>query len=43
MLDSVVGKQTGQIEAEINALKGEADQLGKEIEELTGKPMPEQE
>ncbi len=36
MLDSVVVKQTGQIEAEINALKGEADQLGKEIGELTG-------
>ena len=42
MLDSVVVKQTGRIEAEINALKGEADQLGKEIEELTGKPTPEQ-
>ena len=36
MLDSVVVKQTEQIEAEINALKGEADQLGKEIGELTG-------
>ena len=40
MFDSVVGKQTGQIEAEIIALKGEADQMGKEIEELTGKPTP---
>ena len=40
MLDSVVGKQTGQIEAEITALKGEADQLGKEIEELTGDAPP---
>ena len=39
-LDSVVVKQTGQIEAEINALKGETDQLRKEIEELTGKPTP---
>ena len=41
MLDSVVVKQTGQIEAEITALKDEAEQLGKEIEELTGKPTPD--
>ena len=41
MLDSVVVKQTGQIEAEITALKGEADQLGKEIEELTGGTSPQ--
>ncbi len=40
MLDSVVVKQTAQIKAEITALKGEADQLGREIEELTGDAPP---
>ena len=37
MLDSVVAKQTGLLEKEIASLAGEAERLGKEIEDLTGK------
>ena len=40
MLDSVVAKQIAGPEKEIAKLKGEAKQLGKEIEELTAQPAP---
>ena len=37
MLDSVVAKQTALLEKEISRLAGEAERLGREIGELTGK------
>ena len=37
MLDSVVAKQTALLEKEINSLASEAERLGREIGELTGK------
>ena len=37
MLDSVVAKQTALLEKEISGLAGEAERLGREIGELTGK------
>ena len=37
MLDGVVAKQTGLLEKELASLAGEAERLGKEIGELTGK------
>jgi len=40
MLDSVVAKQVAGLEKEISELASEAERLGKEIEELTGKAAP---
>ena len=37
MLDSVVAKQTALLEKEISGLANEAERLGREIGELTGK------
>ena len=37
MLDSVVAKQTVLLEKEISRLASEAERLGREIDELTGK------
>ena len=40
MLDRVVAKQVVGLEKEISELASEAERLGKEIEELTGKAAP---
>ena len=40
MLDRVVAKQVAGLEKEISELASEAERLGKEIEELTGKAAP---
>lgn len=40
MFETVVAKQAANLETEIGKLKGEADELAKEIEELTGRPAP---
>jgi len=40
MLDSVVAKQVAGLEREISSLASEAERLGREIGELTGKNGP---
>ena len=40
MLDRVVAKQTALLEMEIGKLENEAERLGREIGELTGKGGP---
>jgi hypothetical protein len=40
MFESVVAKQIAQLEAETASLKAEAAELAKEIESLTGQPVP---